>query len=397
MPLKIIKKKSSPYWYIRGSIKGRSVYQTTGTTDKEIADAERIALERRILEESVYGVRKTITFGEGVGNYLDAGGSKRFLGTYDKDTGEWSGVLGQFVNTPMNTIGQSELDAAARRCYPNAKPQTLNRQFYTPFISVWNFCAQDDLVDQRTWRRPSVKKLSISRRKWFTQEQAGQFLGGAAPHLRVIFLFCLYTGVRITEAIEMRVSDIDLKNRWAVVNSTKTDNRRGVPLHRSIVEHLTPVFMDGRTHAFLTYFNKPYISKRGEDGTVEGGGYFKSAWTAALRRSGLQGFTPYSMRHTLNNWLLMEGVETATREAIMGHDSGSTNAHYVDVPNAHLIEIIDRLPDCTDFAHKIAQNHVSFTQRSAQKRIKAQEKKKARELKKRLINKGENSGAVEEN
>lgn len=355
MPLKLVKVKNSKNLYIRGTVAGQYVYESTGTDRREYAEAKRIKRENELLEISVHGKRKSAKFVEAVEKYLDGGGSARHM----------EKVLEQFEFTPVRAIGQQELDAAALKAYPSVSPQTLNRHFYTPFIAVMNHAAQDGLCDFRKWRRPRVKKGA--KRKWFTYEDAAKFYNAAPYHLKAIFAFCVYTGARMTEAIELQINDINLESRWAVLNASKTDSFRGVPIHsvgvrafqtyRDTIEKKIRYLKDKKPArfskfklpetAFLTQNFQPYIPHRLKDGTVQGGGYFKTAWNATLTKAGLKGYTPYSMRHTFNNWLILAGIDQATREALMGHDNGSTNALYSDVPQNHLIEAIERLPDFT--------------------------------------------------
>ncbi len=153
--LKLIKIKTSENWYIRGTVKGRGVYKSTGTSRRDIADEERRTLEERLLSGSE-------TFGVAAGRYIKGGGSPKFLLTRDENK-KFTGVLGQFENTSLAEIGQNEVDEAARKAFPNVKPQTLNRQFYTPFIAVWNFAVRADLCQRKEWRRPRVKRSDLKK------------------------------------------------------------------------------------------------------------------------------------------------------------------------------------------------------------------------------------------
>lgn len=357
MSLKCIKIKSSENWYIRGTVKGIRVYKSTGTSRLEIAEAERIKLENDLLHQGVFGVRKSYTFIEAADRYLASGKSPRHL----------SKVVLAFENDKLENLGQKELDDAAREAYPNCKPQTLNRQFYTPFISVMTFAAQDDMVEYRKWRRPKVKKSDQRRVKWFTYEDARKFYEASAEHLKDIFIFCIYTGARITESIELEVKDLDLKKRWAVLNATKTESFRGVPVHSAVIRRLTSRITEKQLYVLPTDSGRAYKShrKKHENNAVQGGGYYRTAWNTALKDAGLEGYTPYSTRHTLNNWLILSGIDQTTREAIMGHRNSSTNAIYSDIPDQHLIDSIDCLPDFTEFSHMITKKHDSFTQSSS--------------------------------
>lgn len=355
MPIQVIKVKNSPYYYLRGTYRGVHVFRSTKTRDKKVADEDRKAAEDEINASGKVG--KSYTFRDAVDAWLNAGGAEKYLVEMNKD-GSWkSGPMKEFEYMSVGRIDQIAMDAAAKRTYSWQKPQTLNRQFYAPAIAVLNHAARLGWCPKREWMRPRVKRSDIKRTKWFSYDDAAKFYAHAPDNLKAIFVFCIYTGARITEALELNEDAVQLESRWAVLNATKTDDLRGVPLHRAVVRELreaADALMHRRREAtvsrpaasalFLTRKDTPYASKR-EDGLVQGGGYFKTAWNNTLERSGLEGYTPYSMRHTFNNWLIMAGIDQATREALMGHDNGSTNAIYSDAPQAHLIEAVDKLRD----------------------------------------------------
>jgi hypothetical protein len=83
-------------YYVRGTVRGTSVYETTGTSDENAAEEIRIKREAQLLEDSIHGRKATVSFAEAASSYLDSGGSPRFLGEYDERTKRWSGLIGHF-------------------------------------------------------------------------------------------------------------------------------------------------------------------------------------------------------------------------------------------------------------------------------------------------------------
>ena len=79
MSLKLTRRAKSPYWIMRGTVRGIRVEESTGTTDKKAAEEIRAKREAAILEQSIHGRVATVTFAEAALDYLDHGGSKRFL------------------------------------------------------------------------------------------------------------------------------------------------------------------------------------------------------------------------------------------------------------------------------------------------------------------------------
>jgi integrase/recombinase XerD len=153
MSLKLGRRKNSGHWYIRGTVRGKSVFETTGTNNKKAAEQIRIRREAQVLEESIHGRFATVTFAQAASSYIDSGGSPRFLGEF-KD-GRWTGLIGEFGTRKLTEINQSELDTAANKLYPSTSYKTRNRQCHAPFITVWNHAVRNKWAEPRQWHAPA--------------------------------------------------------------------------------------------------------------------------------------------------------------------------------------------------------------------------------------------------
>jgi hypothetical protein len=100
MSLRLVHRPKSPYWIIRGTLRGSRVEESTGTDNKKVAEEIRAKREAEILAQSTYGRRATATFAEAALSYLENGGNKRFL---DK-------VIWYFGTTPLAKIDQDAID-----------------------------------------------------------------------------------------------------------------------------------------------------------------------------------------------------------------------------------------------------------------------------------------------
>src|SRR4051812_19165256 len=150
MPLECKRISGRRNIYLRGTVRGVSIFETTGTDDEDAAEKIRIRREGRLLDDTIFGKKATATFAEATHSYLAGGGSRRFLGKQDTG-GRWTGLIGHFYNRPLHTIGQDDLDTAARSLYPRASGETRNRQCYTPFIAVWNHAVGNQTAELRLW------------------------------------------------------------------------------------------------------------------------------------------------------------------------------------------------------------------------------------------------------
>jgi hypothetical protein len=107
MPLQLKRRPKSPYWIIRGTIRGIRVEESTGTGERRVAEEIRAKREAELLAQSVYGRRATATFAEAALSYLENGGSRRFL----------EPVIKHFSTIALAKIDQDALDRGARKLF----------------------------------------------------------------------------------------------------------------------------------------------------------------------------------------------------------------------------------------------------------------------------------------
>lgn len=342
MSLKLVKRSDTPHWYIRGSVRGLHVYESTKTSNDEAAETIRILRERELLDESIFGRKINVTFEQAAKAYIDGGGSERFLPR----------LLAALGTRPLRKIKQNDLDSLARKLHPGAAPETLNRQCYTPFIAIWNHAVRNDWAELRLWQRPrrargtaTRRDLSRSGSQPVDYDRASLFVSHMSPAPAMVMTALFYTGLRPIELFTLERSDVSVDKRWIVVRSSKTGEPRGVPMH----EFLAPLFAsllqrrDGLPHVFRSFKGHPYKL------AAEGGGQLSSSMEGTRRRLAKEGIvildiSPYTARHTVSTQLVINGVHPHIKDQIMGHAVDSMSRRYTNVPQAPLIEAINTLP-----------------------------------------------------
>jgi integrase len=343
MSLRLVRRKGSTAWYIRGTVRSQACFESTGTDDKATAEAIRIQREARLLNDSVYGKKATVTFAEAACSYLEAGGSARFLG--EGLEGKWTGLIGHFYSTPLHRIGQDELNKAADTLYPNTTNQTRNRQCYTPFIAVWNHAVANKWADFRQWRRPRKAKgtnvigLKPTRAgtKPVAYERAAEFVLALGPAAAMVMTTLFYTGMRPIEVFSLHSDWVNIGGRWIALPSSKTGEPRGVPIHEFLVPMLSAL-KEREGIMFRTPRGGPYPVREAISGQM------KTAIKHARERTGIRDVSAYTARHTVSTQLVINGVHPHIKDQILGHAVDDMSRHYTDVPQAPLIQAINKLP-----------------------------------------------------
>ena len=72
-----------------------------------------------------------------------------------------------------------------------------------------------------------------------SQEEIQALVECAEPHLKPILITALNTGMRKTEILTLTWDNIDLKNGFILLNITKNDERREIPINQTLRETLS--------------------------------------------------------------------------------------------------------------------------------------------------------------
>jgi integrase len=260
-------------FYVRGTVRGQTVFETTGTSDRARAEAFRAKREGQLWDRSVFGERATVPFVEAAIAYIEA----RKPGT--GDTRRVERLAEHFRGVNLRQIDQNAVDRAIKvLCSAKAKPGTHLRSVIIPLTAVLIFAAKRGWCERPTFDRPRQPK---GRTVWLTPANAIRLRDAASEHLRPLIVFLLCTGARVAEALDLTWDDVDLARRTCALRETKNGKDRIVHLPPAAVAAIAN--LEGRKGAvFRRPDGEPYTDREREEG-----GQFKSAWKTACRRAGL--------------------------------------------------------------------------------------------------------------
>lgn len=328
--LKLKQRHNGSNWYLRGTVRGQSVDESTGTSDKRAAEEIRIKRQAELLEQSIHGRRVTMLFSQAALSYLEHGGDTRFL----------EPLLLHFGSTKLSAIGQQELDRAARTLYSGRAPSTLNRQLYTPMSAVLHHAARRGWCEVPILDRPSEPP---GRVRWLTKPEAEILLSACAPHLRPLVMFLLYTGARVGEALWLDWKHLSLERAHVSFHATKNGSSRGVPVHPLVVSELSTT--DVRTGpVFKRPDGRGYSPPRSEDNSdTSAGSRIGTAFQGAVRRAGLTDFRPHDCRHTWATWHYQVNRDLGALQTLGGWKTLSMVMRYAHTNVDELSATIDRM------------------------------------------------------
>jgi integrase len=221
VPLKLFqpRKGASPFYRVRGTHLGQYVDRSTKCPDRATA-LKVLQKWKREIERGEFAERGESTFADAMMQYVNAGGSTRFL----KPIADYFGPAHL-----LRDVTQEMIDKAAREIYPNASGATRNRQVYTPISAVLKRAGMKAPID-----RP-IGAQGQQRTQWLWPEDAEKLIAAATEvdrEFAALIVTLLYTGMRLSEGLSLQVRDIRLDEGFVYLPNSKTGEPRAV--------HLTP-------------------------------------------------------------------------------------------------------------------------------------------------------------
>jgi len=293
----------SDYWYVSITVKNKPrIRRSTGTTDKTEAQRIHDAWKAEAWEDSPVDLGKT--WHDAAIAWLTAeprGESDKYL------LRAFSGALG---NPPLSTLTTDDLT----RAIGLKSAGTWNR-YRNTILAILHHAQAMSWVD----KIPTIpsRKAPAGRTRWLTQAEWRLLEAQLPEHLLAPARFAISTGIRQSNLLGLRWSEIDLPRKvmWIHPDEAKAKKAIGIPLSNQAIEilrsqtgrHATYVFVYTRTRNKMSE-NVP-MAEIGE------------AYGRAVERAGLTDVNWHTLRHTWASWHVMAGTPIEVLQKLGGWSS----------------------------------------------------------------------------
>ncbi|MFD2697925.1 tyrosine-type recombinase/integrase [Mesonia sediminis] len=193
------------------------------------------------------------------------------------------------------------------------------------YVILFNIELQEDLNHLRPKRNKSLPGV-------LSLEEVLRILQ-ATKNLKHRFIFALLysSGLRIGEALSLRVSDLNIERRQLFIHRSKGRKDRVVILADTILPLL---------YNYLNTYQPRHFLIEGRSGHA----YQASSVRASLKRAVLRAkitktVTPHTLRHSFATHLLETGVDLRYIQELLGHSKPETTMIYTHVSRKQLLQI----------------------------------------------------------
>jgi integrase len=155
-------------------------------------------------------------------------------------------------------------------------------------------------------------------------------------YLLAIILLALSTGMRRGEIQKLKWSDIDWTRNRIILNQTKNDDRRVVPLVGDARAELEEIYQKRAAAADYIFAS----SKSGFRGEPKA---FEREWQALLKEARIEDFRFHDLRHSCASYLAMNGSTVTDIAAILGHKTLAMVRRYAHLSDSHINSVVEKM------------------------------------------------------
>ena len=106
----------------------------------------------------------------------------------------------------------------------------------TFIVILFNFALKNDYILENKARYIELKKYRKTKMNVFTKEEI-YFIKKKSEDFYKTIMILLYTGMRISELLDLKINDIELEEKIIYINKSKTLNGvRFIPIHQDILD-----------------------------------------------------------------------------------------------------------------------------------------------------------------
>jgi integrase len=316
----LFKRKNNTNWYYKFTIKGKTVYRSTGTNDKEKAQQIADKVKAQSWDRIILGVKPRYFWEDAVIRYLEQTDKK----TIDDDKSILRWLRPYLDGLHLDEISKDTVEKVMLQKLNTGVSKTRVNRTTTVINTILNkACKEWDWIDTvphiRKYKEPSV------RVRWLTKDEASRLVAELPPHLEAMVRFSLLTGLRESNVTLLEWNQIDMQRHvaWIHPDQAKAGKAIGIPLNNEAIEVLKNQIGKHSIRVFI--FNGQPVKKAGT-----------RAFKNALSKAGIENFRWHDLRHTWASWHVQNGTPLHVLKELGGWASYEMVQRYAHLAPEHL-------------------------------------------------------------
>jgi integrase len=315
------------YWVDVRDSEGKRWRKKIGPSKRVAQDAQRDLLVKRSKGEWGLGEGKKVPFSDLCRDYL-SDYVKVNLSLHNQRRADdmiHQHLIPCFGSLYVGKIKKQDIEKYMSERLQKISPSTVNREF-ARLRHLLNWAKDRKIIKENPCQGIRALKEPPGIVRYLTEEEMKRLpqLFQAMPEwLRPIFTVAFFTGLRRSEVVNLKWSNVNFREKVIRVTDTKTGEPRAVYITPPVDEALRSI-----TTRIDTDLIFPHITP--DNVTV--------AFSRACRSVGLKDFRFHDLRHNFASYLTMKGYPIVTVQRLLGHRDIRMTLRYSHLSETHLRE-----------------------------------------------------------
>ncbi|MDB9973369.1 site-specific tyrosine recombinase XerD [Gammaproteobacteria bacterium] len=273
--------------------------------------------------------------------YIEKGLSQNTVQSYKNDISSFAAWVEKYLDIPLAKTTKSNINQYIAHLFKSGlKSSSVNRKISTIksffiFLLKKKHILLSPVEDIDMVRQEKYLPVSMSEKEvelLLKSPSLDSFIGRRD---RAMIEMLYATGMRISELINLKITDVDC-NRLVAKVMGKGSKERLIPYGEIAADHLNIYLQDRKD----INSNEIFLSNRGKKITR---GAFWNRIKLYLKKENLkESISPHTLRHAFATHLLNRGADLRSVQILLGHSDLSTTQIYTHIAKKRLGEILKK-------------------------------------------------------
>lgn len=228
-----------------------------------------------------------------------------------------------------------QIEQWERERLKSVSPAQVNKEL-RHLKSALSKAVQWKYINENPAKYVKQSKIPKNPPKFLSKKEIKKLISAADDKMKLIIKTFIYTGLRISELINLRWQDVDFKRQEITIQThdnfqPKDYEARTITLHEKLFKLLYPI----RQEQGLIFLNE-YDEQYADD-------ILEKKFRKLTKKVGITNCTPHTLRHTYASHLVMSGGDLVTIKELLGHSNINTTMIYVHLSKSHKKKVVAKL------------------------------------------------------
>jgi len=297
--------KRGSVWWMSFTHNGEQLRRSTETEDKKLAIRIFDKLKGEIAEgkwfEKLPG--EDYTFWDLMDKYLEEYSAvNKAKSSHLRDKGIAKHLREYFGNIILNNITSRQIsEYKVKRRKDGVSPGTINYEL-TVMSHAFNITMREwGWVENNPVSQVKKENVNNTIERWLTLDEEKKLLLASPKWLQEIIVFAINTGLRESEILDMKWSQVDFDRRTILILEQKNRSVDTLPLNETALNVLLDKNKSEHTATGLVFSN-PNNERIGTSHLIK-------SFHGAIRKSGIDKLRFHDLRHTFASRLVQGGAD----------------------------------------------------------------------------------------